>query len=315
MLYQNQNFKNKLVSCVIPVYNVQDFLPKCLDSILKQTYNNIEIIIINDGSTDLSLEICNSYSNKYRNIHVYSTENRGVSAARNYGIRKSLGNYICFIDPDDYIDSTFIETLINTINQTKALVAGVGYIYEHENGKKIYKPKLKKDLYSNEYLYKLGVCKNKLGYVWSKIYNIELFSKHNLKFDEELKFGEDSIFLIELSKTIQFIGYNKKSLYHYVKHTNSLVHDYNLIDEKKLSNIINFLYKVMSINLKSKKYKKKQIKFLYHNSLSLLHKCNKSKLKNHYTKEIQKYLRKNFFKWIILFPNIADLVAFILYAF
>lgn len=92
------------VSILIPVYNVEKYLSKCLESILLQTYKNIEIIIINDGTTDSSLEIANLYASKYDFIHVYSYENAGISTTRNRALEKATGDYYLFVDSDDYLD-------------------------------------------------------------------------------------------------------------------------------------------------------------------------------------------------------------------
>ena len=103
------------ISVIIPVYNVEQYLEKCLDSILNQTYKNIEIILVNDGSIDKSGLICDEYSRKYNNIKVFHKENGGVSSARNLGIDNATGQYLAFIDPDDYIDVNMYEILVEKI--------------------------------------------------------------------------------------------------------------------------------------------------------------------------------------------------------
>lgn len=106
-------YAEKLVSIIVPVYNTEPYLNQCIDSILAQTYHNLEIIIIDDGATDNSADICESYSDS--RIIVYHTENRGLSAARNYGIDKSHGEYIYFVDSDDWIDADLIEKAMKCI--------------------------------------------------------------------------------------------------------------------------------------------------------------------------------------------------------
>ena len=102
---------NDLISIIIPIYNVEKYMEKCLNSVVNQTYNNIEIILIDDGSKDKSREICDNYAKKDNRIKVVHKENNGVSSARNTGIDMSKGKYITFIDSDDYIDTDYIETL------------------------------------------------------------------------------------------------------------------------------------------------------------------------------------------------------------
>ena len=104
-----------MVSVIIPIFNCQEYLARCLDSIINQTYEDLEIILINDGSTDKSFEICKEYADRDKRVVVKSIENSGSSIARNEGIRISKGEYIMFVDSDDYIDSTLVEELLNAI--------------------------------------------------------------------------------------------------------------------------------------------------------------------------------------------------------
>lgn len=114
---------NELISVIIPVYNIDKFLRKCIDSVLAQTYPNIEIILIDDGSTDLSGNICNEYAYKYDNITVFHQVNSGQSIARNRGVSLSKSNYITFVDGDDWIDSDFISVLYLEMKKANADLA------------------------------------------------------------------------------------------------------------------------------------------------------------------------------------------------
>ena len=105
-----------LVTIIVPVYNVENYLNRCLDSIIKQSYKNLDIILINDGSTDNSLKICNNYAENDARITVINIQNSGPSICRNIGLGKAKGNYISFVDSDDYIETNFIETLIETFS-------------------------------------------------------------------------------------------------------------------------------------------------------------------------------------------------------
>ncbi|MCI8324866.1 MAG: glycosyltransferase [Lachnospiraceae bacterium] len=120
--------KNKpLVSVIVPVYNVEDYIKKCLDSIVKQTYQNFEVILINDGSKDLSGDICDQYASKYKYIRVYHQENRGVVSARNVGIYNAKGKYVTFIDSDDWVETTFLSVLVEIMekNQSDIVITGL----------------------------------------------------------------------------------------------------------------------------------------------------------------------------------------------
>ena len=113
--------KSELVSFIIPVYNVQKYLSRCLESVLQQTYHNTEILLINDGSQDNSLAICEDYQKKDNRIQIINKENGGVSSARNTGLRIASGKYITFVDADDYVKEIYIETLITDM-QKKGLI-------------------------------------------------------------------------------------------------------------------------------------------------------------------------------------------------
>ena len=112
-----------LISIIIPVYNVEKYLDKCINSVLMQTYKNIEILLINDGSTDSSGQICESYAKKDSRIKVIHKENGGLSDARNVGIEHSTGSYIMFVDSDDYIDCNMASVLYNLLNSTNSDMA------------------------------------------------------------------------------------------------------------------------------------------------------------------------------------------------
>ena len=111
---------NPKISVIVPVYNVEKWLNKCIDSILVQSYNNLEIILINDGSTDKSGDICDNYSKKDYRIRVFHNKNKGLSYSRNFGVKNSNGKYVMFVDSDDFIsDSNIIEKFISILERDK----------------------------------------------------------------------------------------------------------------------------------------------------------------------------------------------------
>ena len=110
---------DKLISVIIPIYNSEKYIKKCIESIINQTYKNIEVILINDGSTDNSEEICNQYASEDGRIKVINTTNKGVSASRNIGLKNATGDYISFIDCDDYVDKDLYLDVITTIKEHK----------------------------------------------------------------------------------------------------------------------------------------------------------------------------------------------------
>ena len=118
------------VSIIIPVYNSSKYLRDCLDSVVNQTYKDIEIILVNDGSTDNSLDIINEYKEKYANIIAYNITNHGQGYARNMGIRKSSGKYIMFIDSDDYVDVDIVNSLVTNIGSSDIAICDMYEVYD-----------------------------------------------------------------------------------------------------------------------------------------------------------------------------------------
>ena len=127
------------VSVIVPVYNVEEYLERCLDSLVNQTLKDIEIIIVNDGSTDGSKEIIQKYLNKYKNIVYLEKENGGLSSARNYGIPYAKGEYIGFVDSDDYVELTMYEKMYNKAIEEKSDMVECDFIWEYPNKKRYYR--------------------------------------------------------------------------------------------------------------------------------------------------------------------------------
>ena len=122
---------NTLLSVIVPIYNAENNLEKCLDSIIDQTYKNLELILINDGSTDGSLKICNKYKKNDNRIRLFSKENNGVSSARNLGISMAKGHYITFVDADDYLDLNAYEIALSNFGNNEAVFFSYKEIFEY----------------------------------------------------------------------------------------------------------------------------------------------------------------------------------------
>lgn len=125
-----------LVSVIVPVYNILDYLPRCVDSICSQTYRNLEILLVDDGSTDGTSDLCDRLAQKDERIRVFHKENGGSSSARNLGIREAKGDYLGFIDSDDYIDADMYERLVQAVQEYQAAIAQVGRDEIDTDGKK-----------------------------------------------------------------------------------------------------------------------------------------------------------------------------------
>ena len=188
-----------LISVVVPIYNSEKFLETCILSILKQTYKNIELILIDDGSIDGSSLICKKYLKKDLRVKYIKNTNSGVSVARNTGIENSKGKYICFIDSDDIIERNYIETLHNIILEKKVDVVYCNYklIY----GKKIVKKesRIKEGRYSFYDVEKNVIDDGTItgilfGSACTALYNLDLIKNIGLKFNSKIKRNEDGLF-------------------------------------------------------------------------------------------------------------------------
>lgn len=137
-----------LISIIVPIYNAEEFLGECIESILNQSYINIEIILVNDGSTDSSLNICNKYKEMDNRIKIISKSNSGVSDTRNIGISNALGKYICFTDADDMLKNDFVKVLYTEMVNNEVDIVFCNFEYDY-NGKLIKKkPRLRAEIYN-----------------------------------------------------------------------------------------------------------------------------------------------------------------------
>ncbi|MDC6078319.1 glycosyl transferase [Limosilactobacillus fermentum] len=244
------NLKEPLVSIVVPIYNVQDFVEKCIKSILKQTFQDFELLLVNDGSTDNSIKVCKQYMHKDERIRILNKENGGLSDARNYGIDRAKSDYVVFVDGDDYVDERFIEELYKSITNEKSEIAICGYIGVTNDGEMINEVSLNepnnlsfitgKELL--RYSYKPRGVVNEVA--WNKIYKKEVFD--GVRFTKG-KYYEDSYILASLYWNIKKISLVKENLYFYVQRsgsiTNSAISKKKVMDANELRlNRINFFY-------------------------------------------------------------------------
>ena len=204
----------KKVSVIVPVYNVEAYLDRCLDSLVNQTLKDIEIIVVNDGSPDNSQDIIDKYVKKYENVFGYKKKNGGLSDARNYGLNKASGDYIAFVDSDDYVESTMFSKLYNKACEGNfdVVVSNFDYVDDLGNLLGVGSSNIDKDLYGDE------IKKSMLNIyptAWNKLYKRELFS-NNIEFKKGVWF-EDVEFMYRLFPYIKSIGVVFDNLYHYVQ--------------------------------------------------------------------------------------------------
>lgn len=247
------------ISIIIPVYNTEMYIEKCLNSIINQTYSNLEIICVNNGSTDKSKEILKMYSFRDKRIKVIETVNNGVSDARNIGIHNVSGQYVMFVDSDDWIDVSTCELAIKKIKENESDVLFFNYIKEFESNSVPVNLKCKKDVFVNTDLKKvrrrlIGPIDNELESplladiyctVWAKLYRFDCIK--SLKFIDLDKIGtfEDGIFNIEVTENIKSISYLDNYLYHYRKNNlSSTLTKYSIKLVEKYEELFNYMYKI-----------------------------------------------------------------------
>lgn len=246
------------ISVIVPVYNVYDYLDKCLNSLVNQTIHDFEVIIINDGSTDNSQEIIDKYVSENSNMHSFIKENGGLSSARNYGIEKANGDYILFLDSDDYYEPNTIEVLIKEASTDDDIIAFRMYIDEKKEIKK-------GNIELAEFIYndKIAPSKRLLLYnpsACDKMFKKELFE--NLKFVTG-KYYEDLGTIPLFAMYTDKIKFTNHYLYHYLKREDSIMN--KKVYNKKIEDIFFIVERISSLFEKNKQISKyfDEIEYIY----------------------------------------------------
>lgn len=214
-----------IITVVVPVYNVSDYVPKCLDSLVSQTADNIEIIVVDDGSTDDSGKICDTYAKSHDNVKVIHVENGGLSKARNIGINAAHGEFIGFVDGDDWVEPEFYQNLLNLIVANNSDLSSCGVKYDYDNGEQqLYKEDIV-NVSDQEQIYKLLINdKNIYGYACNKLFKTEVVKQ--ILFDEELYSSEDIDFCSKYAMKCESMAYNHSELYHYRQRIGSMTGEF-----------------------------------------------------------------------------------------
>ncbi len=216
----------KLISVIVPIYNGEKYLEECLESIINQTYKNLQIILIDDGSKDKSGKICDEYAKKDNRIEVIHKENAGVSVARNTGLDNARGEWITFIDADDSVEKDFCKKLMQKeTNDVDCIMCGYNRLI---NDKKI---EIKSIGFSNKFedsrKYLISSLNPQTGVGFSHMKIIRMSAIGNIRFNDNLKVAEDALFNIQLSGNIRKINFVDEKLYNYRLNTNSTVKKYD----------------------------------------------------------------------------------------
>ena len=231
-----------LISLIAPVYNLEKLLDESIPSMMNQTYKNIEIILVNDGSKDKSAEICDAYAAKDSRIKVIHKPNGGVSSTRNRGLQESNGKYFCFVDPDDVIEPTFVERMYKGIVDSNAEMAACRYV--PVGFKNSFKVEKCDDVVMSMEEYLMHILMEDEyggGFCWNKMFRKDLAK--DLFFDEKVSFGEDLMFIYEyMVKSVKNIYVCEEGLYYYINRATGLS---KVRSEDKLLSETDFCYSVL----------------------------------------------------------------------
>jgi glycosyltransferase involved in cell wall biosynthesis len=216
--------ENILVSIIIPVYNMEKYIRKCILSLLEQTHRNIEIILVDDGSSDESPQIINELSRKDSRIIVINGGHQGVSGARNQGLSIAKGEYILFVDSDDWVEPDYVSYFLNLVLKNNCSV-GMGKSYysinssaSQDNEYVISAEKAIEWIYSGD----IFVA------VWNKIYKNSVLKEHGIKFNKDIWYGEGMLFNIEYLQYVDKVAIGEKSVYHQTYNPDSAMRAFNL---------------------------------------------------------------------------------------
>ncbi|SEV86532.1 glycosyltransferase family 2 protein [Kaistella antarctica] len=214
-----------LISLIIPCYNAEQTLEKCLDSVIQQSFLNLEIIIVDDGSTDRTSTIYEQFESEDKRIKIIRQENYGVSKARNKGVKAATGKYICFVDSDDWVEPNYCSELHNLLVTENADISIVEASYEDENGNVIFnKPTSSEKIFDGKRALILLLEDEVVqSHPWGKLYKATFLK--SVSFPENLKCFEDYSTLFKIfDKAVKVVKSDEK-LYHYIQHEDSLSHN------------------------------------------------------------------------------------------
>lgn len=246
-----------VISVVVPVYNAEKFLKNCVDSLLNQTFQDFELILIDDGSKDSSYSLMQFLRQRDEKIKIFRHANHGAGYTRNKGIEIAAGKYITFVDSDDFVDSNYLETLLNQIGNAQVLISGFKKVTMEEH--KVLYNSVPKDCLWTEFKY-VSTC--------AKLYELEFLKSNNLKY-ASMKIGEDVYFNLSINSVAERVKIVPYAGYNYCLNDNSVTQN-----KKTLKNDNNILFLLKSI----------------HNNINLHHKYSSNMISYFYLKTVVQYL-------------------------
>lgn len=261
------------VSIIIPCYNSEKYIHKCMDSVINQTYTNWEVIVVDDGSSDNSYKILKEYSLKNNKIKIIRQKNYGPSIARNIAMNYVNGEYIMFIDIDDYVEKNILEEFTKYAKCEGSDIITCGY-YEVKSNKVTAVNNF--ESYNNidkRYFFLEKILLTSGGVIWGKMYKTEIIKKNNILFDPNIRISEDQLFNIEVLLKSSTLSYSNKNLYYY-----NLDNNFSITKNNTFNNIDNQILiqntlenKLKKLNFYEKNIKKLLAKRLYYNIYNFIY--------------------------------------------
>lgn len=225
------------ISVIIPVYNVESYVRKCIDSILNQTFSDFELLLVDDGSTDCSGVICDEYVQKDARIRVFHTPNQGVSAARNLGMDQASGEWITFVDSDDWVEEGFLSAFFQAESSPKAIVyQNIIYDYTaYHKGNKIAFSYKDVSFYVPDIIHAISDYKILSDcFIAAKMFNKEVIRQYGIRFCEDISLAEDMIFVRHYFYYVEEVHLHSLAAYHYMQRPSSLTNSYHSSEEQIL---------------------------------------------------------------------------------
>lgn len=230
------------VSIIIPVYNTERYLCRCLDSVLGQTFTEFELLLIDDGSSDGSGLICEEYAKKDMRIRVFHKKNNGVACARQWGMDYVRGEYFIHVDSDDWIESNMLERMLGVAEEKQAEIVITDFFVDRKDGKRIYKKQRPSLLCVNILLQEMLNGKL-IGTLWNKLIRTDLWKTHNVCFVDNINYCEDVLALAQLLQHSARIFYLPHAFYHYCdENSESITRNYTIdtyVQRKKYISALN----------------------------------------------------------------------------
>lgn len=213
---------DELISVIVPVYKAEAYLDECVTSVLGQTYQNLELILVDDGSPDNSGAMCEAWARRDERVRVLHQKNAGPGAARNTGIEAAKGTFLSFVDSDDTVSSTFLERLREALGEAQLVVCGI-------DGEEGDWPALTAERFSLETMKKTPSRYAGPAYVnscFNKLYRLDIIRQHSLRMDESMRRAEDVCFVAQYLAYCQYVSVIPERLYHYRSNENSITHNF-----------------------------------------------------------------------------------------